>query len=185
MENLKIKAKNLDQKNEIINIFILLGYKEDSSCTYNNDDLMGIHVYEDGEIQDVIDDDYEDDDHKEITLPQLRDLVVLKRNDVGDATKQLGAAVIWQRPTFTEEPTFVDDDCEQDTTPHNHYYINVSDVDEIDFYEIALRYNVTDPCIQHILKKCLAVGNRGHKDFHTDLKDIHDTAVRALRIHVG
>ena len=69
--------------------------------------------------------------------------------------------------------------------PHNHYFIDVSDVDEVDFYEIALRYNVTDPCIQHILKKCLAVGNRGHKDFHTDLKDIYDTAARALRIHGG
>lgn len=68
---------------------------------------------------------------------------------------------------------------------HNHYFIDVSDIDEVDFYEIALRYNVTDPCIQHILKKCLAVGNRGHKDFHTDLKDIYDTAARALRIHVG
>lgn len=68
---------------------------------------------------------------------------------------------------------------------HNHYFIDVSDVDEVDFYEIALRYNVTDPCIQHILKKCLAVGNRGHKDFHTDLKDIYDTAARALRIHGG
>lgn len=72
-----------------------------------------------------------------------------------------------------------------DTQPqeNNHYYINVSDVDEIDFYEIALRYNVTDPCIQHILKKCLAVGNRGHKDFHTDLKDIAKTANRMLVIH--
>ena len=72
-----------------------------------------------------------------------------------------------------------------ESSKHNHYFIDVSDVDEVDFYEIALRYNVTDPCIQHILKKCLAVGNRGHKDFHTDLKDIYDTAARALRIHGG
>ncbi len=66
---------------------------------------------------------------------------------------------------------------------HQHYFIDVSDVDEIDFYEIALRYNVTDPCIQHILKKCLAVGQRGQKDFHHDLKDIHDTAKRMLDVH--
>lgn len=66
---------------------------------------------------------------------------------------------------------------------HRHYFIDVSDVDEIDFYEIALRYNVTDPCIQHILKKCLAVGQRGQKDFHHDLKDIYDTAKRMLDVH--
>ena len=66
---------------------------------------------------------------------------------------------------------------------HSHYFIDVSDVDEIDFYEIAKRYNVTDPCVQHILKKCLAIGNRGHKSLHTDMKDIHDTAVRMLAMH--
>lgn len=88
-------------------------------------------------------------------------------------------AQAWANLPVSDEPCCVDDV----SAKHNHYFIDVSDVDEIDFYEIALRYNVTDPCIQHILKKCLAVGNRGHKDFHTDLKDIHDTAARALRIH--
>ena len=66
---------------------------------------------------------------------------------------------------------------------HSHYFIDVSDADYVDFYEIAKRYNVTDPCIQHILKKCLAVGNRGHKDFLHDLQDIADTAQRALEIN--
>lgn len=66
---------------------------------------------------------------------------------------------------------------------NNHYFIDVSDVDEVDFYEIAKRYNVTDPAVQHILKKCLAIGNRGHKDLETDLKDIFKTAKRALQIN--
>ena len=66
---------------------------------------------------------------------------------------------------------------------HSHYFIDVSDVDEVDFYEIALRYNVTNPCIQHILKKCLAVGKRGHKDFAKDLQDIADTANRAVELN--
>ena len=82
MENLRILAKNLDQKNEIINLFVLLGYKEDSFCTYNNDDLMGIHVYKDGDIQDVPDEDYNHDEHKEITLPELRALVSLHKNPI-------------------------------------------------------------------------------------------------------
>lgn len=66
---------------------------------------------------------------------------------------------------------------------NNHYFIDVSDVNEVDFYEIAKRYNVTDPAVQHILKKCLAIGNRGHKDLETDLKDILKTAKRALQIN--
>lgn len=66
---------------------------------------------------------------------------------------------------------------------NNHYFIDVSDVDEVDFYEIAKRYNVADPAIQHILKKCLAIGNRGHKDLETDLNDILKTAKRALVIN--
>ena len=82
MEKLKIKAKNLDQKNEIINLFILLGYKEDSAYTYNNDDLMGIHVYRDGDIQDLLDEDYSVGNHKEITLPELRALVSLHKNPI-------------------------------------------------------------------------------------------------------
>ena len=88
------------------------------------------------------------------------------------------ASMIWQRPTQPEELPFIDDD-----KKHSHYFIDVSDVDEIDFYQIALRYKVTDPCVQHILKKCLAVGGRGHKDFLTDLRDIADTAKRALEIN--
>lgn len=86
MENLRIRADNLKQKNEIINLFWLVGCTVDSCCSCYNDHLMGIHVYEDGTIQDVPDEDFVDDNHKEITLPELRDLVVLKRNDRNDAT---------------------------------------------------------------------------------------------------
>lgn len=99
--------------------------------------------------------------------------------DVDDyLEEQSGSKIVWQRPTQPEELPFIGDD-----KKHSHYFIDVSDVDEIDFYQIALRYKVTDPCVQHILKKCLAVGGRGHKDFLTDLRDIADTAKRALEIN--
>lgn len=84
--------------------------------------------------------------------------------------------VLWQRTPSV-------DNIETYTRENNHYFIDVSDVDEIDFYEIAKRYKVTDPAVQHILKKCLAVGSRGHKDLETDLKDILKTAKRALAIN--
>lgn len=132
----------------------------------------------------------------DFTFEEDEDYGFVEYMDIND-----DAVIIWQCATHPEELPFVDDEPNQttinaineadtlfadaDSSKHNHYFIDVSDVDEIDFYEIALRYNVTDPCIQHILKKCLAVGNRGHKDFHTDLKDIYDTAARALCIHGG
>lgn len=69
------------------------------------------------------------------------------------------------------------------TPKHSHYFKDVSDIDEIDVYEVLHRFGVTDPCLQHIIKKALCAGERGHKDFHTDLKNIADTAQRMLEIH--
>ena len=111
--------------------------------------------------------------------------------------------IVWQRPQQPESLPFVDDEVQsindqyaeieqvrqaknygtEKNRENSHYFIDVSDVNEVDFYEIAKRYNVTDPAIQHILKKCLAIGNRGHKDLETDLKDILKTAKRALQIN--
>lgn len=113
------------------------------------------------------------------------------------------ARIVWQRPQQPESLPFVDDEVQsindqyaeieqvrqaknyetEKNRENSHYFIDVSDVNEVDFYEIAKRYNVTDPAIQHILKKCLAIGNRGHKDLETDLKDILKTAKRALQIN--
>lgn len=110
---------------------------------------------------------------------------------------------LWQRYKQPESLPFIDDESQSindqyaeieqvrqeeihatsKTRENSHYFIDVSDVNEVDFYEIAKRYNVTDPAIQHILKKCLAIGNRGHKDLETDLKDILKTAKRALQIN--
>lgn len=91
-----------------------------------------------------------------------------------------GSKLIWQRPTKPEELPFIDDETQQ---KHSHYFKDVSDVAQIDVYDVLLRFGVTDPCLQHIVKKALCAGNRGHKDFKLDLQDIADTAQRALIIH--
>jgi hypothetical protein len=49
----------------------------------------------------------------------------------------------------------------------------------VDVYDVLRAFTVTDPCLQHLLKKALAVGQRGHKDAAEDYKDIVDSAVRA------
>ena len=67
--------------------------------------------------------------------------------------------------------------------PHNHYYKDVSKLDTLDVYRLILLFRVTDPCAQHILKKCLVQGGRGHKDVKTDMENIRDTAARWLEMY--
>lgn len=86
--------------------------------------------------------------------------------------------VLWQRPQQPEELPFIDDE-----PKHNHYFKDVSDLDVVDVYQVLKLFNVTDPCLQHIVKKALCAGERGHKDFSRDLQDIFDTAKRALEIN--
>ena len=96
-----------------------------------------------------------------------------------DYKKAWGATIVWQRCTQPEELPFIDDEPKK----HSHYFKDVSDLNEIDVYQVLRLFNVTDPCLQHIVKKALCAGQRGHKDFETDLKNIFDTAKRALEIN--
>lgn len=50
----------------------------------------------------------------------------------------------------------------------------------VDVYDVLYAFKVTDPCLQHAVKKALAAGQRGHKDLRQDLVDIRDSAQRAL-----
>jgi hypothetical protein len=60
---------------------------------------------------------------------------------------------------------------------HSHYY-KACPFDEIDFYRIVLLFGITDPCVQHALKKLLVVGGRGSKDADQDVQDVIDTMER-------
>lgn len=61
---------------------------------------------------------------------------------------------------------------------HSHYFKNVSHLEWVDAYRVADLFGVTDPCIQHALKKLLVTGNRGYKDVATDVQDVIDTLGR-------
>lgn len=45
----------------------------------------------------------------------------------------------------------------------------------IDVYRTLSAFNVTDPALQHAIKKLLCMGLRGHKDTITDLDDALDS----------
>lgn len=66
---------------------------------------------------------------------------------------------------------------------HSHYFKDVSKLEVIDVYAVLELFGVTNPCIQHIVKKALCTGKRGHKDFAKDLQDIADTANRAVELN--
>lgn len=80
------------------------------------------------------------------------------------------------------EDTYVDPNTKQVGDTHRHYYKDVSNLTKIDIYRIIELYEVTDPCLQHALKKLLVAGNRGHKDFKTDIANIIDTLKRKLEM---
>jgi hypothetical protein len=63
---------------------------------------------------------------------------------------------------------------------HAHYYKDVSHLQKVDVYRILELYNVTNPCIQHAVKKLLCAGGRGSKDFERDLREAIDSITRAL-----
>lgn len=62
---------------------------------------------------------------------------------------------------------------------HNHYFKDVSHLKSIDVYRIIDLYNVTNPCIQHALKKVLVAGGRGAgKDVSKDIQEAIDSLER-------
>lgn len=53
----------------------------------------------------------------------------------------------------------------------------------IDVYDVLKAFEVTDPALQHLIKKALCAGLRGHKNKEQDLIDILDSAKRALELY--
>lgn len=65
---------------------------------------------------------------------------------------------------------------------HSHYFKDVSHLKEIDVYRVLDLFAVTDPTLQHVVKKALCAGLRGAKDFEQDVREIYDTAARRLQM---
>ena len=65
--------------------------------------------------------------------------------------------------------------------PHSHYFKDVSKLKTIDVYRVLKLFNVTDPCLQHAIKKLLVAGGRGAgKDPRQDIQEAIDSLHRAL-----
>lgn len=65
---------------------------------------------------------------------------------------------------------------------HDHYIKDVSHLKAIDVYRVLDLYGVTQPAIQHAIKKLLCAGRRGAKDYERDLREAVDSINRALQM---
>ncbi|WP_407488327.1 hypothetical protein [Acinetobacter baumannii] len=88
MDNYKIKVKDEAESKEAQELFFALGVSrpDGTKNTYHSPTVFGLLVV-DGLLNYVFAESvFYDSNAKDLTLPQLRDLVVLKRNDINDAT---------------------------------------------------------------------------------------------------
>lgn len=70
-----------------------------------------------------------------------------------------------------------------ETREYSHYFKDVSKLDTIDVYQVLDLFGVTNPCLQHIVKKALVTGGRtAGESFSQDLREIRDTAIRAVEM---
>lgn len=61
---------------------------------------------------------------------------------------------------------------------HNHYFKKTVHLDAVDVYRVLELFNVTNPCLQHAVKKLLCAGGRGAKDMEQDVQEAMDTLER-------
>lgn len=61
---------------------------------------------------------------------------------------------------------------------HGHYFKDVSHLKKIDVYRVIDLWEITDPALQHALKKVLAAGKRGAKNQAQDVAEAIDSLVR-------
>lgn len=59
-----------------------------------------------------------------------------------------------------------------------HYHKDVGHLKSIDVYRVIDLWEITDPALQHALKKIMAVGQRGAKNSEVDIKEAMDSLKR-------
>lgn len=65
---------------------------------------------------------------------------------------------------------------------HNKYLREIKPGVFIDVYDVLRAFNVTDPCIQHAIKKQLMPGTRGAKDSNQDIMEAIQSLERSIQM---
>ena len=64
----------------------------------------------------------------------------------------------------------------------SHYFKDVQTLKHIDVYRVLVLFGVTNPCVQHAIKKLLCAGQRGVKDERRDVEEAVSSLVRYLEM---
>ena len=65
---------------------------------------------------------------------------------------------------------------------YKHYQKSVEHLKWIDVYRVLVLFGVTNPCLQHAIKKLLCKGTRGVKDERRDVEEAVSSLVRYLEM---
>ena len=103
--------------------------------------------------------------------------------DAMDKAVENGANSVSMPDEYVELAAWLSADTGVTPRKHSHYFKDVSHLKDIDVYRVLKLFNVTDPCVQHAVKKLLAAGGRGAgKDIERDLREAVDSINRALQM---
>ena len=93
-----------------------------------------------------------------------------------------GDVVIAYREPITDEQDL--NECIGAPEADNKYLHEIKPGIFVDVYDVLMAWNVTNPALQHLIKKALQPGDRGHKSREHDLQDIIDSAIRAKELEI-
>lgn len=93
-----------------------------------------------------------------------------------------GDVVIAYREPITDEQDL--NDCIGAPEADNKYLHEIKPGVFVDVYDVLMAWNVSNPALQHLIKKALQAGDRGHKSREQDLQDIIDSAIRAKELEI-
>jgi hypothetical protein len=102
---------------------------------------------------------------------------IVRNNDTGRTHKHIVAKPNKLPKGFLRTSYGVDTTVTKPVETYNHYVRHFKGV-KLDPYRIFSLYEITDPCVQHAMKKLFALGKRGSKNLEKDLQEVIDTLVR-------
>lgn len=118
--------------------------------------------------------------------------MILKKFDAGRCARVEGIDKYGYK-FFAEYPSwsFVFENDEQDLNDcigapeaDNKYMHEIKPGVFVDVYDVLMAWGVINPALQHLIKKALQPGERGHKSREQDLQDIIDGAIRAKELEI-
>lgn len=93
------------------------------------------------------------------------------------------AAPIFQAPTEEDEEEWQRiQDMAEERAKKGKYLREIKPGVTVDVYDVLQAWGVTNPALQHLIKKALQPGQRGHKTEQQDMADIVASALRAQEL---